>query len=269
MQRSTITRVHPHTGIPLEPVYVTRHGVPRYPILGAAEDDGEGVNNDGDGDGSGDGSGADGGDEGGKGDGGDGEGGDEANLGFPKDTAIKDMTLEQKAAYWEHHAKKHERAWQSKSLVEMTPDEVRALRDRNAELERGQMSANERAIADAKAEGERIGRESATSEARDRSLGYIEGHIDALLTARGIKRDDVSDLLDTFDRSKFLTDEGDIDTVKVATVIGGALPSGNGRGRGNGQGPDMGQGNRGGGNRTTGVDAGVDLYDRIHNKKKK
>ncbi|WP_311208732.1 MULTISPECIES: hypothetical protein [unclassified Aeromicrobium] len=205
--------------------------------------------------GSGGDAGGQGGDAGGSGgSGGDAGGSDDGvDLGFPKDTPIKEMSAEQQAAYWKHLAQKHERAWQSKSLVDMTPDEVKALREENEELKRKTMSDSEKAIADARAEGERAGREAAAAEGKNNTLKLVDGYIDGFLNIQGAKREDHKDFLESLDLSKFITAEGDIDTDRVANVIGGALGNRPGTTQ---RWPDMGQGHRGGGAKTSGMDAG-------------
>jgi len=57
----------------------------------------------------------------------------DGDKGFPDATPVKDMTVEQQAAYWRHQAQKHENAWRGR-LGKYTPDQVAELERRSQEL---------------------------------------------------------------------------------------------------------------------------------------
>ena len=245
---TTSTLTHPLTGLDYtEPIYVSPSGRKFYPIGGASDDDG-GDGGDGD-----NGDGTDNGDDSGSGgDGGDGDqgkdtgdkGGDGDGDAFPANTPVKDMTAEQQAAYWKHHARKHETA--AKSAAEKI-----------AEFERASLSDSEKAIAEAKD----AGKAEAMAELNTKVL---EAHVDAFIAANKLKREDVP-AIDALDLTKFLTDENDVDTDRLATVLATLAPT---TGPG-GSGPDMGQGGRGSGagGSSSGVAAGRDLFASRHGKK--
>jgi len=53
--------------------------------------------------------------------------------GYPDNTPVADMSVEQQAAYWRHHARKHEDRLKA---IDVTPDELTRLREADAEMQR-------------------------------------------------------------------------------------------------------------------------------------
>jgi hypothetical protein len=53
--------------------------------------------------------------------------------GYPEKTPVAEMTIEQQAAYWRHHARKHEDRLKA---IDVTPDELTRLRESDAEMQR-------------------------------------------------------------------------------------------------------------------------------------
>ncbi|TPW93662.1 hypothetical protein [Mycolicibacterium fortuitum] len=70
--------------------------------------------------------------------------------GFPENTPIAEMNAEQQAAYWKFHDRR--KSDTLKAYGGVTPEQVQALQARNAELEREQLSAADKALADAREE---------------------------------------------------------------------------------------------------------------------
>lgn len=66
---------------------------------------------------------------------------------FPADTSVKDMTPEQQAAYWKHHARKHED--RVKEFGTLTPEQVRKNAEDLEELRKKGLSDSERAVEEA------------------------------------------------------------------------------------------------------------------------
>lgn len=175
-------------------------------------------------------------------------GGDD--LGFPANTPVKEMTEAQQAAYWKHHARK----WENRATGREDYDDVKAELDR---LKRERMSDQDKAVEDAK----RTAREEALREFGPKA---VETMLTGILTARGIKDDEVKAQLEFVNLSKFLTPKGEVDTEKVNNYVQGVAP-----GRSSQQWPDMGGGRRGDpGNRKAGgsVQAGRDAFDQRHKK---
>lgn len=79
-----------------------------------------------------------------------------ADKGFPENTPIAEMTVEQQLAYFKHHDRR--KAGILSAFDGVKPEDVKAMRDRLAELERGQMDASEKALVDARAEADTAAR---------------------------------------------------------------------------------------------------------------
>lgn len=67
---------------------------------------------------------------------------------FPADTAVKDMTAEQQAAYWKHMARKHES--RVKEYGNVTPEQARKAAEEAEEARKKNLSDSERAIEEAR-----------------------------------------------------------------------------------------------------------------------
>lgn len=67
---------------------------------------------------------------------------------FPADTAVKDMTPEQQAAYWKHHAQKHEN--RVKAYGGVTPEQALKAAEDQEEARKKALSETDRAVEDAR-----------------------------------------------------------------------------------------------------------------------
>lgn len=70
---------------------------------------------------------------------------------FPANTSVKDMTPEQQVAYWKDRSRKHED--RVKAFGELTPEQATALKTENDQLKAATLSAEEKALEEAKAAG--------------------------------------------------------------------------------------------------------------------
>lgn len=193
------TAVHPLTGEPLRALYVDRHGRPRFPVMGGAPDDpppndppndpadppADPPNNP--------------------------PADPPADPGFPKDTPLSEMTVEQREAYWKHQSRKHESTW--KGIVgDRTVDDVKNDLSEIERIRQEQLTPAEKAIEEA----ERRGRESAAAESNTRAAKAI---LRANLQAQGITDTDddaeLTELVDSIDVGRFIVD-GDVDTDKLS-----------------------------------------------------
>ncbi len=124
---------HPTTG--LQAIGIGKSGKPWWPVMGASED------HDG-------GDGGTGGEqqplESGEQSGGSGD------LGFPANTPIKDMTVDQQAAYWKHHDRR--KSDMLRNYGGITPEQAKQYQQQVQEFERGQMTPAEQALAAARDE---------------------------------------------------------------------------------------------------------------------
>jgi hypothetical protein len=209
---------HPHTGEPIQALFRRRNGRLMWPILGASPDDEGGEI------GGGGGQGGDGGQG--------GQGGDEH--GFPANTAVADMTVEQQLAYHQYHSRKHEQRAKAyrDAAGGKSADEVKQLVDGAESARRNTLTVDERALEDAKNQG----RAAALAEVGPKA---VRSAFDLLLGDMPEK--DRDEHIDTLDLSKFLTDDNEVDTAKVRAHVARIQPA-----KGQGGQTDWGQGRRGG-----------------------
>ena len=231
---------HPHTGARLRAVGVLPSGRIVWPILGASPDDDGGA-------GGGDGGG--GGDEGG-----------ESGKGFPANTPVHEMTAEQQAAYWKDKSQLHE--GRNKDLLKITGgkfgDELKAELSELGTLRDKDKTDSERAIEEAKNTAKAEVRKELGTDAARMAFEFALGH--------DPEKNDQSDLIDTLDLTKVLTDDGKVDTAKVRAIVNKIAPTGKGKG-GTAQDADFGAGRRGGQSGKAGI-AGTSEADRRFGKPK-
>lgn len=225
--------IHPRTG--LTAIAVSPTGLPLWPCLGGAPDEGEQ---------GGQGGGQAGGDAGQQ-QGQDGQ--QQGDPGYPANTAVADMSVEQQAAYWKAQARKHE----GRATARQDYDAIRAERD---QLRATHMTESEKALEQARQEG----RVAVTTEVNN---GAVTAIVDASLRMRGFDDVRVTNALKYLNPAAFVAD-GSIDT----TAIGGYVDSIAGPVTGR-TGPDFGAGNRGSSSRVTGAAAGLSEAEKRFGKK--
>lgn len=183
----------------------------------------------------------------GTGEGGSGSGTGEPQLnehGYPDKTPVKDMPVDQQAAYWKHHARKHE----ERANAAADYDAVKA---ENARLKAATQTDAEKAIDAAKEEGR--------AEVRAETLPNLVKAEFRAVAANKIPQDRLADIVAPLDLTKFLSADGsEVDTDKVQKYVDGLAPGG--------AWPDMGQGRRSD-KKVKGVGAGAALYTDRHTKK--
>ncbi len=215
--------------------------------------DGDGGSDDGDADD------ADGADDADAGDGGDDQDPDPEDFDFPSNTPLADMTVEQQKEYWRHKAQKHENRGKAAKRAETA--EVKKLRKENDDLKREKMSAGEKAVDDARREGEQKAIIAAAPK-------IVSAELRAAGAAKGVDLEKLTAAAELLDHSKFLDDDGDVDTDKVNAFIEGiATPDTGDNGTGKKRSTDLGQGRRQGGAGKSSVASGRDLYEERHGSK--
>lgn len=139
------------------------------------------------------------------------------DLGFPAETPVKDMTIDQQAAYWKHQSRKHEE--RSKAFGDLTPEVLAALRekaDQHDALERELMSDKDKAIASA--------RDDATAETTAKFAEKLVKAEFKSASAGRLDADRLNNILAPLDLTRFLDKNGDVDEAKVAAYVDSVAP---------------------------------------------
>jgi hypothetical protein len=133
---------------------------------------------------------------------------------FPAHTPWRDMSPEHQVAYWQHQARKHEQR------ASAMPDYEQAKADqaRYQELLQTTQSEHDRAIAEARRQGEAEATQRANS-------ALVEAYFRAAGAARGAADEDVSELLADIDRSRFINGQsGQVDTARIYALVNRLAP---------------------------------------------
>jgi len=161
--------------------------------------------------------------------------------GFPADTPLTEMTVEQREAYWKHQARKHE----SRANARADYDTVKAERD---QLKQSVETETEKAVREAREAGASDARQAAANET-------VAAMLRMGLRARGIDGDDLTEVVSTINLAAHANDKGEVDDEMVLRTVNRLAGTAGGS-----AGPDTGQGNRGGQTRKSGVSAGAELF---------
>lgn len=174
-----------------------------------------------------------------------------ADLGFPANTPIAEMTDAQQAAYWKFHARRHEAAFNQANVAELQR-QAQEL----AALKAATQTDTEKAIEAARAEGR-------TAALREAAGKLVEAHFTAA-TANRMTDDQRNALLTGIDRRQFLAADGvSVDTAKLTAFVDQIAPAAtaNPPGTPPATGPrlDVGQGRHAPTARPSGIEAGREL----------
>lgn len=157
----------------------------------------------------------------------------EADRGFPANTSLAEMTTEQQLAYWKFQARKHEDTAKARGDY----DEVKAAADARAQeleqLRAAAMTESEKALDQARKDGEQAGRAAVAAEAAAREAARGAKFVDAMLEvamAPGgrLDRDRVAPILEALDKSRYVNADGEVDTEAIGKLIdslAGASPA--------------------------------------------
>jgi hypothetical protein len=187
-----------------------------------------------------------------------------AETGFPAGTPLEQMSSDQREAYWKHQARKHED--RNKAYGSLTPEQVTELRakaKRADELDLELGTTADKAAAKAADE--------AKTETRNQyQPALIQARLDAAAARAGVSEEDLAKAVEFADITKFLTDDGQVDTDRVKAFVATITPAATQQQTRTGP-TASGQGNRSGNSRsapaTGAVSAGRDLYEQLHAKK--
>lgn len=187
-----------------------------------------------------------------------------SDLGFPLNTPIVEMNDKEQAAYWKHQSRKHE----SRAGERADYDEIKKKADQHDALVAASKTEQDRAVEAAKTEGA----DAARAEERQKAaVRLVDAEMRAVGAARGITAEQLAPVIEPIDRTKFLTDTGDVDLDKVTNFVAAIGPAeGNGNGNNGGRRvPNLGQGRRSGDSGArppTSVSSGADRYAELHKK---
>lgn len=142
----------------------------------------------------------------------------EGEPGFPAQTPLAEMSVEQREAYWKHQSRKHEATAKARSDYE----ELAAKAAQWDEAQRAQQTPDERAVADAV--------EAAKAEARAQVLAEVaDERVRSAFTgnpaARSIDPQALDKFLGRVNLSSFVGDDGAVDTDAVADSLSLLTPA--------------------------------------------
>ncbi len=178
---------------------------------------------------------------------------------YPAETALHDMSPDQKAEYWREKAQTHERRAQaSERAGRVSPErlaELKAKAKRADDLDYELSTDKDKAVANAK-----------KSAAEGAAAEYLPRLVNAEFRAAAagrIEPERLTTILEPLDMSKFLAADNSVDTAKVATFVNGIAPV-----MGTGKPPAVGPSSRGQGQRNSSaspsVASGRDRYAQRH-----
>lgn len=133
--------------------------------------------------------------------------------GYPAGTPVAEMTIAQQAAYWKHQARKHEQ--RVKDMGDY--DDLRKTADAYKQLVDASQTEHERAVAEARQQG-------AAEALRKAGGDLVEQWMRAAIGTR-LPEDRVNTLLDGLDRTRFIDQNGRVDTAKVQTYADTLIPA--------------------------------------------
>lgn len=137
----------------------------------------------------------------------------EQDRGYPQGTPLEQMTAEQREAYWKHHA----RQWENRAKERGDYDSVKEKAAQYDQLIASQATEQEKAIAAARAEGERL----ATARA---AVVLVDAHVRAGLQQR-LQPHQVEALASNLNHQHFLGSDGlTVDAAKVAQFVDTVAP---------------------------------------------
>ena len=127
--------------------------------------------------------------------------------GFPAETPVAEMTDAQQAAYWKFHSRKHETLAKSREDY----DALKAAADKWAAHEKASKPADQ---VKAEEDAEEIRKAAEKAVAAKYATKLVTAEFKAAVAGR-MKKEDLDDLLEDMDLTKYLNDDGDVDTDRV------------------------------------------------------
>lgn len=132
-----------------------------------------------------------------------------ASLGFPKDTAVKDMNDAQKANYWRNQAKVQQRKAEA---LERAQNGGKNQQESGTVQNQQQSGAEKTVQVDEVAIRREAGKDAASAAIR------------SSLALRGKNAEEIDDIVDVIDTAKFLTADHKLDAAKIAAFVTKTVP---------------------------------------------
>ncbi|MGK9270488.1 hypothetical protein KXR83_05745 [Williamsia muralis] len=139
-----------------------------------------------------------------------------ADKGFPENTPIADMTVEQQLAYFKHHDRK--KADTLSKFGGFTPEQVKQQAEDLEKLRQAQLTADQRAIEDAKTE--------AANAAKSEAAGTWAPKLLKAVASRFVEGDQLKSFLAVTDAKAFIKD-GEFDDEAVVGHLTGLFGTAN------------------------------------------
>jgi hypothetical protein len=146
----------------------------------------------------------------------------DGDKGFPEGMPLAQMNDAQKAAYWQHYARKHEDT--VKAFNGLTPQQVKDLQAQNEAFAAEKMTADEKAVAAARTEAASAASEAAKAE----YLPQIQKLQVQGIAASVIQGDKLNAFMSVVNPAALVDDKGEVDETKVMgylTAMYGDAPS--------------------------------------------
>lgn len=152
-----------------------------------------------------------------------------ASLGFPKDTAVKDMNDAQRANYWRNQAKVQQR--KAEAL------ERQQSGGQNQNQQQNQNGGGSGTVRDQQQGGnEKTGTVDEAAIRREVAKDAATASIRTALAARNKTAEEIDEIVDFLDPTRFLTAENKLDSAKITAFVTKTVPVRGGEGGNPGQG---------------------------------
>jgi hypothetical protein len=137
---------------------------------------------------------------------------------YPASTPVADMTPDQAAEYWREKAQKHEKLWRDVKSTDLAEAkrQLKALERERDGLRQASMTEQEKAVATAVAEAR-------TSTLREIGTHLVVAEFRAQAAGR-LTPEQVAELTEDLDMTKYLTESGEVDAERVAKKVDALAP---------------------------------------------
>lgn len=144
---------------------------------------------------------------------------------FPANTPLKDMTVDQQAAYWQDKARKHED--RVKAFGDLTPEAIKELQTKSTEHETALTELNSQHEAALTAAIEKAKADGRAEALQESAPSLVIAEFKAAAAGRA-SAEQLLPLLEDINHSKFLTADGKVDSALIQSRIDTLFPAGNG-----------------------------------------